>query len=178
MNYFRKISPLVLALGIVLAGRHAPSVAAAEAARAPGPLAAQEAELRFALADTAVVVSRDDEALQLRFPVRLAFAPDESRLLPAATAMLDTLARSLRDHERTMVEIAVYTDAIGSSDFNALQAETRAAAVAAYLHGRGLPARRFIIRGAGESQPVSAENTPEGRDLNRRLEFTLRALSS
>jgi outer membrane protein OmpA-like peptidoglycan-associated protein len=41
-----------------------------------------------------------------------------------------------------------------------------------------LPPERLAIGEGGESAPLRAPNTPEGRDLNRRLELTISALSS
>jgi outer membrane protein OmpA-like peptidoglycan-associated protein len=119
-----------------------------------------------------------DAALQLRYPIRLAFVADGMELLPAGKEMLNILARSLRQYERSQVVVAVYTDAIGSDEFNQQQSQARAAVVSAYLHERGVAAPRLIARGAGESAPLNAENTPEGRDLNRRLELTITPLSS
>ena len=145
---------------------------------AVAPLAAQEAGLRTSLAQTAAVIVRAAGALELRYPVRLAFVPDRTELLPAGMAMLDLLAHSLREYDRTEVVVAVYTDAIGSNAFNQQQSQARAAAVVAYLQSKGVAPVRLIARGIGESAPLDAPDTPEGRDLNRRLELTITPLSS
>jgi len=151
--------------------------AMAPAAGAPA-LAAQEAQLRIALAHTAAVIVGGADSLELRFPARQAFAPDTAELLPSGRAMLDLLARSLRDFGGTQVVVAVYTDAIGSEEFNRQQARTRAVALVAYLKSRGVAPARLIARGVGEGAPLEAPNTPEGRDLNRRVVFTITPLSS
>ena len=142
------------------------------------PLAAQEATLRTTLAPTAAVISRSGPALELSYPVRLAFAPDELDLLPAGMAMLDLLAHSLKQYDYTGVVVAVYTDALGGADYNVQQSQARAAAVVDYLEKKGVDARRLTAKGAGESAPLEAPNTPEGRDLNRRLKVTITPLSS
>jgi outer membrane protein OmpA-like peptidoglycan-associated protein len=141
------------------------------------PLTAQEAALRTTLAHTAVVISRSGKALELWYPVRLAFVPDGTELLASVTAMLDLLARSLREYERTAVVVVVYTDAIGSNNYNQQQSQTRAAAVVAYLESKGVSPARLAAKGAGESAPLEAPNTPEGRDLNRRLQVVITPLS-
>jgi outer membrane protein OmpA-like peptidoglycan-associated protein len=151
--------------------------AGAPAAAAPA-LAALEAQLRIALAPTAAVIVGGADSLELRFPARQAFAPDTAELLPSGRAMLDLLARSLRDFGGTQVVVAVYTDAIGSEEFNRQQARTRAVALVAYLESRGVAPARLIARGVGKSAPLEAPNTPEGRDLNRRVVFTITPLSS
>ena len=163
---------LLRALAVVMAA--VPALAAAR----PPPLAAQEAELRATLAPTAAVVLPLDSALTVRLPIRLAFVPDENELLPAAKSALDLLARSLHRYRHTQIVVAVYTDAIGTEAFNQEQSKARAAVVAEYLKGKGVAAARLIVRGAGESAPLSPEQTAEGRDQNRRLEVSISALSS
>jgi outer membrane protein OmpA-like peptidoglycan-associated protein len=141
------------------------------------PLTAQEAGLRTSLAQTAVVISHSGKALELWYPVRLAFVADGPELLGPGTAMLDLLARSLREYEHTAIVVAVYTDAIGSNSYNLQQSQTRAAAVVAYLETKGVSPARLVAKGAGESAPLEAPNTPEGRDLNRRLQVVITPLS-
>jgi len=154
------------------------SAAGVDKAAVPGWFIDQEAGLRTALAPTAAVIERTRGAVIVRYPARLAFAADQAELLPAGSAMLDVLLHSLRDHKRTQLVVAVYTDTIGSVEFNQQQAQARAAAVVAYLQTRGIAADRLIARGVGEGEQLPAPNTPEGRDLNRRLELTITPLSS
>lgn len=141
-------------------------------------LGAQEASIRTALAATAAVIERAPGALDLQFPARLAFAADRAELLPNGTAFLDVLAHSLRTYKRTQLVVAVYTDLIGGSDFNKQQAQARAAVVVAYLQIKGVAPERLIARGVGEDAQLAAPNSPEGRDLNRRLVLTITPLSS
>jgi outer membrane protein OmpA-like peptidoglycan-associated protein len=141
-------------------------------------LASQEAGLRMSLAPTGATVVHGEHAVELHIPVRLAFVADRAELLPDAAAMLDAVAHSLREYKRTQVVVAVYTDTIGDSESNRQQAQARSEVVVAYLQIRGVAAERLIARGVGESDQLAAPNTPEGRDLNRRLEMTITALSS
>ncbi len=141
-------------------------------------LAEQEAGLRIALAPTAAVVEHADVTVVLHLPARMAFAPDRAELLPAGTAFLDAVARSLREYKRSRVIVAVYTDAIGGTEFNQQQAQARAGVVVAYLQIKGVAPERLVARGVGETAQLPAPNTPEGRDLNRRLELTITPLSS
>jgi outer membrane protein OmpA-like peptidoglycan-associated protein len=138
----------------------------------------QEVGLRTALAPTAAVITREGETIKVELPIRLAFVPDGMTLLPSGTQMLGILASSLRAYEQTQVVVAVYTDAIGSSDFNQQQSLARAKVVVEYLRGEHVAEARLIARGVGESEPLSAENTPAGRDLNRRLQLIITPLSS
>jgi outer membrane protein OmpA-like peptidoglycan-associated protein len=157
------------------------AVGAAQAAgalqRKRTPLAAQEAALRTSLAPTAAVVSRTAESLELWYSARLAFVADGTELQDSAMKMLDLLARSLKDFPHTAIVIAVYTDSIGSSDYNQQQSQARAAAVVDYLVTKGIASERLVATGVGETVPLEAENTPEGRDLNRRLQVVITPLS-
>ena len=160
-------------------GGQAPAPSSAEPKPvAAAPLTAQEAELRAALAPTAAVVARSPGALELWYPVRLAFAADGTELLPAAATLLDLVAHSLRSYERTAIVVAVYTDAIGSADYNQHQSEARAAVLVEALESRGVAPARLVARGRGESAQLEAPNTPEGRDLNRRVQLVITPLSS
>ena len=174
----RWMSRVRLAARVLIAGLVPGLSLGAGATAGPAPLGAQEAELRARLAASATIVRRSDDTLVLFYPVRLGFAPDLPQLLPAFTAVLDELARSLRRHAHMRLTVVVYTDAIGRREFNQAQSQQRAEAIATYLVGRGVAAERIRPRGAGESAPLSAPDTPEGRDLNRRVELSISALSS
>ncbi len=141
-------------------------------------LASQEAELRVSLATTAATVVHGEQSVTLNFPIRFSFAADGAELLPAGTEMLDAVARSLKDYKRTQLVVTVYTDAIGSSESNLEQSQARADLVLNYLQTKGVEPERMSARGAGEAAQLAAPNTAEGRDLNRRMELTIAALSS
>jgi outer membrane protein OmpA-like peptidoglycan-associated protein len=141
------------------------------------PPSKQETALRTSLAQTAAVVSRSETALELWYPARLAFVPDGTELVAPAMAMLDLLARWLREFQHSNVVVTVYTDSIGASNYNQEQSQTRADTVMAYLQDKGISPARLVARGAGESAPLEAPNTPEGRDLNRRLQVVITPLS-
>ena len=161
-------------------GKVAPSHASGNAEPRPFQIAsanAQERALRASLAQTAVVILNSGGSLELWYPARLAFVPDGMELLPAATAMLDLVARSLREFEHSQVVVAVYTDSIGSTSYNQQQSQDRADAVVAYLETKGVARSRLEAKGVGESAPLEAPNTPEGRELNRRLQVVITPLS-
>jgi outer membrane protein OmpA-like peptidoglycan-associated protein len=155
----------------------APAPARAEAATTD-VFAAQEQQLRTSLAETAAVIVRTPKALEVWYPVRLAFVPDGNELLPTGSAMLDLLAYSLREYEHSGIVVAVYTDAIGSPEYNQRQSEARAGVLVEALKSRGVAPARLIARGMGESAQLEAPNTPEGRDLNRRVQLVITPLSS
>lgn len=173
-----RIGCLLAAIGALTATLAASVGLAGESGAEVSRLATQEADLRTSLATTAATVVHGADSVTLDFPIRLAFAADREDLLPAGTELLDAVAHSLKDYKRTQLVVTVYTDAIGSSDSNQQQSQARAAVVVDYLRTKGVEAERMSAHGAGETAQLPAPNTPEGRDMNRRLELTITALSS
>ena len=72
-----------------------------------------------------------------------------------------------------MVSIKVigHTDSVGSDTYNQALSERRASSVAAYLLSQGLAPNKLTSEGKGQSQPVAANETEEGRAKNRRVEL-------
>jgi len=64
-----------------------------------------------------------------------------------------------------------FTDSTGSPGLNMALSEERADAVRAALVSQGVPSDRIITRGYGEAYPVAGNQTPAGRQLNRRVEI-------
>ena len=77
------------------------------------------------------------------------------------------------EFEQTVIEVAGHTDNTGSDQYNQQLSERRANAVAAYLKTRDVRPDRIITVGAGETHPVASNDTPDGRQRNRRVELTL-----
>ncbi|MGF1922936.1 MAG: OmpA family protein [Bacteroidia bacterium] len=71
------------------------------------------------------------------------------------------------------LKLAGHTDNTGSDQLNMRLSKDRAESVKAYLVSQGANASRIEAIGFGEGQPISTNNTPEGRQENRRVEFTL-----
>ncbi len=66
-----------------------------------------------------------------------------------------------------------YSDSAGEAEYNLDLSYRRARAVVEYLASQGVPRERLEYRGYGEVNPVAPNDSPEGRALNRRVEFTI-----
>ena len=72
------------------------------------------------------------------------------------------------------IEIEGHTDAVGSQDYNQKLSEDRAGTVRSYLSQAGIPESRIVaVRGFGKIRPVATNDTPEGRQMNRRVEIVI-----
>ncbi|HEX6997542.1 MAG TPA: OmpA family protein [Gammaproteobacteria bacterium] len=133
----------------------------------------QEARLRAELDRTGVSVTRVGNNITLNMPGNITFATDSADLNAAFYEVLNSVSLVLNEFEQTVIEVAGHTDSTGSEAYNQQLSERRAAAVAAYLQTRNVRADRMITVGMGESRPIASNDTPEGRQQNRRVELTL-----
>lgn len=101
------------------------------------------------------------------------FETDSSELLPKSRAELDRLVLTLGRYAGMRIEIAGHTDARSSDAYNEELSSRRAASVRTYLEGVGIDAGRLQSEGYGERRPVASNDTDEGRQLNRRVEFRI-----
>jgi len=89
-------------------------------------------------------------------------------------AILDDAASILTNYPRIEVEIQGHTDNIGSDEFNLKLSQKRAEAVRDYLIDvHMIEPVRLIPRGYGETQPITTNDTDEGRAKNRRVDFKI-----
>jgi len=100
---------------------------------------------------------------------RLLFATNESAIQPEQTERLGTLARRLIAVGIPSARVEGHTDSTGAPDYNQKLSEARAQAVAAPLISGGMQFAPGQIIGRGETMPLSPNDTPEGRQDNRRV---------
>jgi outer membrane protein OmpA-like peptidoglycan-associated protein len=86
---------------------------------------------------------------------------------------LDELVAALKVKPRLVIEIAGHTDNVGSPESNQKLSENRATAVRDYLLKHGIGPNRVTAKGYGETQPVASNETPDGRQQNRRTEVRI-----
>lgn len=87
---------------------------------------------------------------------------------------LKRLIKLLNDNPAIQIELSGHTDNVGSDADNMSLSQNRADAVVAYLTENGIKANRLTAKGYGETQPVATNDTEEGKQLNRRVEFTVK----
>src|SRR4051812_8221571 len=138
----------------------------------------QEEALRKELERTGVSVTRSGDNITLNMPANITFRTDSSDLNASFFDVLSSVGKVVNEFEQTVIEVAGHTDSTGSDQYNDALSHRRADAVSAYLQTRSVRVDRIITVGAGEKHPVASNDTPEGRQLNRRVELTLVPLTA
>ena len=88
--------------------------------------------------------------------------------------LLDQVYQAVKMYPDHKIRITGYTDSMGDNEFNKKLSLQRVKSVAQYMIDKhGIQPDRIETIGAGESNPIASNDTPEGRKLNRRIEFTL-----
>lgn len=109
-----------------------------------------------------------DGGLTFNFPFNSArFSPD-ARKGAVLKLLVDRLGLT-----GEKVRITGHTDSSGSDSFNQSLGERRARAMADYLMALGLESKAIVMRSFGEAEPIATNETPEGRQRNRRVEVVL-----
>ncbi|WP_210334532.1 OmpA family protein [Ensifer sp. ENS10] len=120
---------------------------------------------------------REGKAIRVSMLGDVLFDFDATDIRPAAEPTLQEIARLIASTPggRTLVE--GHTDSKGTVAYNQVLSERRAKAVAAWLEAHGVGKTRLAVAGVGADHPVAPNedgdglDNPEGRALNRRVEF-------
>jgi outer membrane protein OmpA-like peptidoglycan-associated protein len=117
--------------------------------------------------------ARTDEGIKFTLSSDLLFPINSSYLTDQAKRELDKLATILKEETRKKIRVDGHTDATGTAEYNVWLSEKRAVSVKTYLSEAGIAASRISTQGLGQTKPVADNNTPEGRERNRRVEVVI-----
>ena len=98
---------------------------------------------------------------------------DKWDLRPESFVELDRVVKLLQDNPAIEIEMSAHTDSYGSDDYNFKLSDNRARSVMEYILSKDINPSRIISHGYGETVPVAPNDTPENRQLNRRVEFKI-----
>ncbi len=120
--------------------------------------------------DLYLVPLRVNEVIRLN---NLFFDSGKSDLRSESLPELDRLVVFLQQRTVISIELSGHTDNVGSDADNKKLSQDRVNAVMAYLESKGIDAARMKAVGYGERKPLASNDTEEGRQQNRRVEFKI-----
>jgi outer membrane protein OmpA-like peptidoglycan-associated protein len=133
-----------------------------------------EPRLREALDGSKFQLERRENLLVVSAPVDSSFNPDRpSMLMPVTLGPISRVAKLVENDKQVAVLILGHADPTGEENRNRELSLERARAVTAIFRLSGLKNDRLMVRGFGSVLPRAANDSPEGRALNRRVEIML-----
>ncbi|OWY23774.1 DUF937 domain-containing protein [Sphingobacteriales bacterium UPWRP_1] len=100
---------------------------------------------------------------------RLLFETGKDVLKPESQEQLKNIAEILKAYPNVNIKIGGYTDNTGDPKVNKKLSQDRASKVMAELVGMGIEGKRMEAEGYGDQHPIASNDTPEGREKNRRV---------
>ena len=133
----------------------------------------QEAKLRQRLQGTGVSVTRQGDNIILNMPGNITFQTNSADINANFYSVLNSVVLVLNEYNKTLIDVMGHTDSTGTNAINQPLSERRAASVGQYLISQGIDSRRVATQGVGSTRPIASNDTPEGRQQNRRVELQL-----
>lgn len=131
-----------------------------------------EPRLREAIKDSRLQLERRENTLVVIAPVDGSFNPDRpAMLLPVTLSPFTRVAKAVGTDAKTSVLVLGHADTTGAAAVNQKLSRDRAQSVAAIFSLTGLKRDRLMLRGMGSVMPRAANDSAEGRALNRRVEI-------
>ena len=158
-----------------LAQRQAAEAEAGKARQAAAKAEAEKSELRAQLlAQLNSILQTNDSARGLIVNMSdVLFDTGSYVLKPGAREKLAKISGILLAHPGLKMQIEGHTDSVGSSEFNQRLSEQRADSVRDFLLEQGVLPSSITAQGFGKTAPVASNDTPEGRQRNRRVEIVV-----
>jgi outer membrane protein OmpA-like peptidoglycan-associated protein len=119
-------------------------------------------------------LNADDDVVKVGVPIVLegiTFATGKADITPESESVLNKALKTLQNNPDIIVEISGHTDNVGSTSSNQRLSQKRADAVRNWLISKGIDGARLTAIGYGEERPIAPNDTPEGKQKNRRIEF-------
>lgn len=114
-----------------------------------------------------------NDSIKILFPDAIVYKLQEVIPADEYKAPMNELVKLLLRRSETDLLITGHCDNTGKADFNRKLSEKRAAYIKNYLATIGMPSARMESWGLGSHSPIADNNTPEGRQKNRRVEFVV-----
>lgn len=133
----------------------------------------QAKKLRQELLNTGVQVQQVDGKIYLIMPGNITFDSNDASIKPAFQPVLNSVAKVIKEYNKTLVQVNGYTDSTGTAATNNALSLMRANSISNYLRAQGVDGNRILANGFGSSNPIASNATAAGREQNRRVEIVL-----
>jgi outer membrane protein OmpA-like peptidoglycan-associated protein len=138
----------------------------------------QERALREQMAGTGVQVERvAEDQIRLVMPSDITFDTAQADIRGQFRPVLMDVSSVLEANPSTMIDVIGHADSRGTDAYNQELSERRAFSVSSLLIQNGVQRERIVAYGRGESEPIADNATPQGQQLNRRVEIRVRAVT-
>lgn len=135
----------------------------APAQPAPTPPAPAPAEARVEVKDNKIVINE-----------KIQFDLAKATIKEVSHSLLNEVAKVIKEHSHIKkISIEGHASAEGGAELNQRLSEARAKAVMAYLVAHGIDKNMLSAKGFGISKPIDSNDTEQGREKNRRVEFNI-----
>ncbi|EZP62378.1 OmpA family protein [Pseudomonas sp. RIT357] len=131
-----------------------------------------EPRLRAAIKDSNLQLERRDNVLVVIVPVDGSYNPKRpAMLLPVTLGPFTRVAKAVEADPKTAVLVLGHVDATGTAPASQALSRERAQSIASIFSLSGLKQDRLMLRGMGDLMPRAANDSTQGRALNRRMEI-------
>jgi OOP family OmpA-OmpF porin len=123
-----------------------------------------EPEKRVEVRDNKIVINE-----------KVQFELNSAKILEVSHDLLNEVAQVIKDNPQIKkIEVEGHASSEGGDDYNLRLSDRRANAVMKYLTGTGgIDKKMLTSKGYGETRPIASNDTEDGREKNRRVEFTI-----
>src|SRR5579859_2167699 len=135
----------------------------------------EKAELRARLLQqlNSILATRDSARGLIANMSDVLFRSGSVDLLPAARERLAKVSGIILAYPSLHLAVEGHTDSVGTDEYNQTLSERRAQSVRDYFVQQGIPSASIEAHGFGKTEPIASNDTPEGRQQNRRVELVL-----
>ncbi len=133
----------------------------------------QELRARLLQQLNTVLATRDSARGLIANMSDVLFKSGSSDLLAGARERLAKVSGIVLAYPSLRLSVEGHTDSVGTDDYNQQLSKKRAEAVRQYLVQQGISGDTIVATGFGKTAPIASNETPEGRQQNRRVELVL-----